>query len=139
MIGEIEAALAVEHHVVGAAQRVAVARVVEPGDFARLRVDALDAAAGVSRGVERPGQEQAAQVDRRERPAVVADEQRAVGAFCETVGPAGNFGDHFRRAVGHDACDALAEHLDDEHRAVVACDWPSGNRRPLPMSCMSEE
>ena len=50
MVGEPEAAMGVEDQVVGSAQRVAVALLVQNVDLARLDVDPLDpAAASTSR------------------------------------------------------------------------------------------
>ena len=91
---------------------------VEVGDGARGEVDALDAATDVPLGVERSGQQQLAQVDRREAAAVVAQVQRTVGTDGGTIGPADDLGDRLLRAVGVHTRDPRPEHLDQDDGAV---------------------
>ena len=68
VVGEPEAAVRVEDEVVRGSQRLAVALGVEVGHLAGGEVDALDAAADVAVGIERPGEEQPAELDRVKQP-----------------------------------------------------------------------
>ena len=113
-IGEIEAAVGVEHQVVRRRQLVAVAVRVEHARVAGLRIDALDAAAVVVvRGADRHP------VARRIlAAAVVAQIERAVGADREAVGSAAGIADGGTRAVGADAGAASTGDLGEDDRAV---------------------
>jgi len=114
-IGEPQAAGPVEHEVVGRAQRMVAAAVVEPVDLAGRQIDALDAAAGVVGGD--PGGDGDALALDPGGAAVVADVDRAVGADRRAVGPAAEVGDDLGPAVPASR-QGLALDLDDDHRAI---------------------
>ena len=79
VVGEPEAAVAVHHEVVRAAQRTTVALGVEIGDRAVVEVDPLDPPTDVRGRVEAAGGSiMPAEVERRERSTVVAQVDRAV-------------------------------------------------------------
>ena len=107
VVGEVEAAVAVEHEVVGRAQRAPVAFLVEHLDLARAEVDALDAAAAVvARRLAR--HRQPVHLEVVERGPVVAHVELAVRPDRGAVRPAAGLGDDLRRAVRADARDRAA-------------------------------
>jgi hypothetical protein len=71
----------------GAPQRQAVALGVEVGHLSARWIEPLDPAADVAVGVERAGHEEAADLERRETSAVVAQVQRAIRTQGQAVGP----------------------------------------------------
>ncbi len=99
VIGEIEAAVAVNHQIVRRAERPAVALGVQVGDGAVVRIDPLDPAAEVAIGHEHAGEHHPAELGRREAAAVVAQVDRSVGPDRRTVGTALDLGDRRLGAV----------------------------------------
>ena len=118
VVGEIEAAVRVEHEVVWCAQRTAVAFGVEIGNGSGGDINALDAATVVPAWIERAGEQQVAEIDRRKASAVVAQVQRAVGSDGGTVGSAFDLGNGFFATIGVHAGDSRAEHFDEDDAAV---------------------
>src|SRR5258706_13770697 len=92
MVGEPEAALAVEDEVVRSDQRPSVDRVVDALDLARLEIHALDATSLVTAGRLR-GHQHAAEVVEVVGLSVVADPELAVGADLHAVRAAAHLAD----------------------------------------------
>ena len=118
MVGEIEAAMGVEHEVVWCPQCTAAALGVEVGDGSGGDIYALDAAADVTAWIEWAGEQQVAEIDGRKASTVVAQVQRAVGPDGGTVGSAFDLGNGFFATIGVHAGDPRAEHFDEDDGAV---------------------
>ena len=131
MVGEPEATVCVEHEVVRGTQRATIAVRVQVGDRASREVDTLDATTDVGGRIEGTWQQQAAEVDRCEATAVVAEVQRAVGADGSTIGATHDVGNRLLGAVGVHAGDAWSEHLDEDHAAVGHGDGSLGETQSV--------
>ncbi len=111
-VGEPETALGIEHDVVGTAQAVAVAAVVEPVDAAGCKVDPLDAPGLVIGGLV-AGDPEAAHLAPRET-AVVADIERAIGSEGCAIGAAARSCNRLLASVRVDTRDPPGCNLDKE-------------------------
>ncbi len=127
-VGEIEAALSVEHDVVRRRQFVAVALAVEDARFPGLWVDALDRAVLV---VGRRAGRHPARRSVIGAAAIVANVERAVGAGGDTVGAAAGLADLALAAVRHDAGDLAAGNLAEDHRTVCHPYRPFGKPQTI--------
>ena len=134
-IGEVEAALVVEHDVVRPAQRVAAALRVDVLDRPGVDVDALDAAADVV-GRLRAGGDDAVELVPLEA-AVVADVDLAVGSDRGAVGAAARRGDARDGAVRAHRRQRPGLDLDDEHPPVLEPDRPLRELQALSRSASS--
>ena len=121
-IGEIEAALLVEHQIVGRAELVAVALDVESPRLAGLRVEPLDRPVLVV-GMRPLSHRLALDVA---AAAVVAEIKCAIGPDRQTVRPAAGRRKHRHRAVRGDARAAAIAYVGQDHRAVGHRNGPLG-------------
>src|SRR5207248_1971831 len=127
VVGEPEAAGAVEHDVVRRAQRMPVALLVERRDFAAAEIDALDRAVSGVRGGRWPGEREAHHLHELEAAAVVADVGGAVGADGRAVRSAAALGDDVDRPLlDVDSTQRAALDLDEHDAAVVHRDGAFG-------------
>ena len=136
MVAEPEAALAIEHQIVGPNQPLAVARLVDGLDLAGGEIDALDHAADMARR-GRPGDGQAALLEPDERAAVVGHPDRPVRPDRRPVRPAADLGHRglaCRPAAMRVRTPALISVTITEPSAMAT--GPSGNCRPSATTSM---
>ena len=123
VIGEVEAAVRVEHEVVRADELVAVALGVEHLDVAAVEVDALDAAAAVVGGQLAPRESAMPTRSRKSQPPLLQTYSAPSGPIASPFGlPPGSATVSFVPS-GCTRVTHAALQLDDEHAAV-------GHRRP---------
>src|SRR5262249_19019410 len=119
VVGEVEAALAVQDDVVRAVDPVVGTLGVEVADLPADQIDDLDGAGGAVGG-RQPGGHRDAVVLHPLEAAVVGDVELAAGSQGRPVGPAAGLRDALDRAAGRiDARDRAALDLDDENASVV--------------------
>jgi hypothetical protein len=124
-VGEIKAAVRVEHDVVGTAQGAAFDRVVQPLGPAGGQVDAFDATARVVVGLAH-GAQAPVGLGVPAEAAVVAHVHRAVGPDGRAVGPAAQVRHHLHQPVGAHAREGAAGNFHKQHGAVVHGDGAFG-------------
>ncbi len=129
VVGEPEAAVAVEHEVVRRAQRAARRLGVERGDGAGGEVDALDRAA-LPGGRHRAGDREAHHLVPAEAAAVVGDVDGAVGTPRGAVRTAADVGQHLEPPVGADLGERAARDLHEDHVTVVGGHRALGEPQP---------
>lgn len=129
-VAEPESSGAVEHKVVGSAQRHRIGRGVERRDGCRAEVDALDRSAAIAGRQAEPHFALAADHLARE-PAVVGDVACPIGADRCAIGSAAGRRHQGGQPIGHDARELAFQDFDDHHRSVGERDRPFGCRQPV--------
>ena len=108
--------MGIEDKIIGAAQRVAIARTIDHLELARVEAHALNAASAVILGLGH-GIEQAVAPFPGEA-AGVADIEMAIGAKGRAIGAAAGSGDEMFFAIGRYPGDGVRREFDDNERAI---------------------
>ena len=118
VVGEPHAAVRVEHDVVRADERVAVALGVEHLHVAGREVDALDAAAASSAAGSSVSGIVMPMISWKSQPPLLHTYTAPSGPIASAVRAAAGLGDRLLAAVGMHPVMRPPQQLDDEHRAV---------------------